>query len=190
MANISTRPLQIKPKPRHNRFVSWGFYLLLFVVVLWGVNAWRTMGVPDEAPDFSGVLIHGDDRSGAHISLAEFRAQHEGNPVALHFWAEWCPVCRTEENSISRLLADGDIAVLTIATQSGDGDAVFNTLEERELNWPAVLDTDGRILKQYELPGVPSFVVIAPDGSVSSADMGYTSEIGMRLRLWMATLGS
>jgi thiol-disulfide isomerase/thioredoxin len=185
MADISMRPLQNKPVRRHNPWVTRGFYLLLFIVVIWGVNAWRTKGVPAEAPDFAGVQVHGDGRSSSAVSLASFRARHPGEAVALHFWAEWCPVCRTEENSISRLLDDG-LPVLTIATQSGDGDAVYATLQERGLRWPAVLDPDGRILAMYRLPGVPALVVIAPDGTVSSAEIGYTSEIGMRLRLWLA----
>lgn len=186
MANISTRPLQPKIRPRHNRWVTRGIYLLMFLVVVFAVNAWRTKSVPDTAPAFTGVLIDGSQRSGTAISLAEFRARHPGQPVALHFWAEWCMVCRAEQGSISSLVEDGDIAVLTIATQSGDGDAVHAVLQERGLDWPTVIDEDGRISDAFRLPGVPSFVVIDPNGNISSADMGYTSEIGMRLRLWWA----
>lgn len=188
MANISSKPLEHKRKPR-NPWPLRGVYLLLFLAVVFGLNAWRTKAVPEQAPDFSGVLLQGDDRTGEPVSLAAFRAAHPGQPVALHFWADWCPVCRTEQHSISSLVGDGDIALLTIATQSGDGDAVHAVLVERELDWPTVIDEDGRILDAYRLPGVPSFVVIAPDGSIASADMGYTTEIGMRLRLWWAGLG-
>ena len=43
----------------------------------------------------------------------------------------------------------------------------------------------GRTLGPRE-PAVPAFIVIAPDGRISSASVGYTTEIGMRLRLWWA----
>lgn len=178
--------------------------LLLLILVVYGVNAWRTQEVPKAAPEFGGVFIGGAfidgaglDGSGAHglpvdqagtrtITLAEFRAHHAGKPVALHFWAEWCPVCRTEENSISRLARDDDTPVLTIAMQSGDIAAVQRVLAKRELAWPTVVDEHGDIARTYRLPGVPSFVVLDAQGRVYSADMGYTSEAGMRLRLWLA----
>lgn len=176
------------------RRVQWKSHavtLLLFIAVVYGVNAWRTQEVPKAAPGFSGAFIDGALVNGASagagtISLAEFRARHAGKPVALHFWAEWCPVCRTEENSISRLARDADTPVLTIAMQSGDIAAVQRVLAARELAWPTVIDEHGDIARAYRLPGVPSFVVLDAQGRVYSADMGYTSEAGMRLRLWLA----
>lgn len=166
------------------RRVQWKSHavtLLLFVAVVYGVNAWRTQEVPHAAPEFAGMLA-----DGTALTLAEFRSRHAGRPVALHFWAEWCPVCRTEENSISRLVRDRDTPVLTIAMQSGDAAAVRQVLRERELAWPALVDEHGDIARAFRLPGVPSFVVLDAQGRVYSADMGYTSEAGMRLRLWLA----
>ncbi len=156
--------------------------LLLVIAVVYGVNAWRTQEVPPEAPDFAGVLA-----DGTPLTLAQLRARHAGQPVALHFWAEWCPVCRTEEHSISRLVRDADTPVLTIAMQSGSAQAVQGVLRERGLDWPVLVDEDGELARLYGLPGVPTFVVIDADGRVYSADMGYTSEFGMRLRLWLAS---
>lgn len=165
------------------RTIDWRAHLAtlaLVVIVVVAVNAWRTRDVPVQAPDFAGVLA-----DGRPITLAQFRAQHPGQPVALHVWADWCPVCRTEQHSISRLLDSGR-PVLTVAMQSGDAAAVTATLQQRNLAWPAVVDEDGTIARRLHLPGVPAFVVIAADGSISSAELGYTSEIGMRLRLWLA----
>lgn len=153
----------------------------LLLVLVWGLNAWRTRDVPPVAPNFAGELT-----DGTRLTLAEFRAQHAGQPVALHFWAEWCPVCRTEEHSISRLVRDTDTPVLTVAMQSGNAAAVRAVLAERRLAWPALVDEPGDVARRYGLAGVPAFVVIDTDGRVYSADLGYTSEIGMRVRLWLA----
>lgn len=58
----------------------------------------------------------------------------------------------------------------------------------RELPWATVADPDGTLLTRYGLKAVPAFVVVAPDGRLSSVSVGYTSEAGMRLRLWWAGL--
>lgn len=156
--------------------------LVLLVVVLYGINTWRTQDVPAIAPDFHGLLA-----DGTPVTLAGFRARHPGQPVALHFWADWCPVCRTGEHSISRLVRDTDTPVLTIATQSGDAGNVRRVLRERELDWPALVDEDGALLRRYALPGVPAFVVIDASGRVAGTQVGYTTEIGMRVRMWLAS---
>ena len=43
------------------------------------------------------------------------------------------------------------------------------------------------IFRQYGFRGVPAFVVIDPSGEIRSISLGYTSEIGLRLRLWWAS---
>lgn len=166
---------------RHIRWRSHLITLLLVLAVVYGINLWRTQDVPAVAPDFHGLLA-----DGTPITLAGYRARYPGQPVALHFWADWCPVCRTEEHSVSRLLRDAGTPVLTIATQSGDAGNVRRVLQERELDWPALVDEDGALLRRYALPGVPAFVVIDADGRVVDTQVGYTSEAGMRLRLWLA----
>ncbi len=155
--------------------------LALFIAVLVGVNAWQTRNMPSgKAPEFSTSLSNGET-----ISLRQWRAQHPNQAVALHFWADWCPICKTEEHSISRI--NGDWPVLTIAMQSGDAAKVRSVLSKRQLNWLTAIDTSGQITKWYGFGGVPAFVVIDANGNIASATMGYTTEIGMRLRLWWAS---
>ena len=103
--------------------------------------------------------------------------------IALIFWAEWCPICRTEEGSISNLTQDKTLAFIPIATQSGNAQNVRRIFKERGLNWNAVVDESGEIFRSYQLVGVPAFIVINPDGTVRNVQTGYTSEAGMRLRM-------
>lgn len=160
---------------------------LLLLALLWAVQAWQTRDVPSgAAPDFSAAAVLPPDRDAAMLSLAQWRAAHRGRPVALHFWAEWCGICRLEQHSVTRLAADWP--VLTVATQSGAAPAVHAVQARRELPWATVADPDGTLLTRYGLKAVPAFVVVAPDGRLSSVSVGYTSEAGMRLRLWWAGL--
>lgn len=157
--------------------------LLIVVTITWGVNAWQTRQLPaGPAPDFAAVLVGalGADR----VSLEAWRAQHPGRAVALHFWAEWCPICRAEEGSISSVQQDWP--VLTVAMRSGNEDQVARVLLQRRLPWSAAIDDDGRLAARYGLGSVPAFVVLDAQGRIRHASVGYTPELGMRLRLWLA----
>ncbi|MBK7027575.1 MAG: hypothetical protein IPH40_12295 [Polaromonas sp.] len=98
--------------------------LALFIAVMVGVNAWQTRNMPSgKAPEFSTSLSNGET-----ISLRPWRAPQPNHAVALHFWADRCPICKTEEHSISRI--NRDWPVLTIAMQSGDAAKVRSVLSK------------------------------------------------------------
>ncbi|HQV40473.1 MAG: protein disulfide oxidoreductase [Moraxellaceae bacterium] len=170
-------------KPVVSRWRRVGLHLLTVLLVLSvvvAVNVWRTRDAPaGVAPPIVGVLA-----SGQQITLDEFRAQHAGRPVALYFWAEWCPVCRAEAHVVTRVMKD--YPVLTIAMQSGSVAEVAQVLQKRELDWPTLVDADGAITRQYGLPGVPGLVLLDTQGMIRFVEVGYTTEIGLRLRLWWA----
>ncbi len=161
--------------------------LLLLLLVLAGVQLWQTRDVPAGlAPELPLTLLR-PDGSLASTTLAEWRALHPGQAVAIHFWADWCPICRTEEHSITRL--GRDWPVLIVAMQSGDATKVGATLRQRDLPWPTVIDPRGEITRAHGLQAVPAFLVIDGQGRVRTPAVGYTTEIGMRLRLWWVSIG-
>lgn len=122
--------------------------------------------------------------NGEEFSLGAWRTAHAESAVALHFWAEWCPICATEAGSVTAVAEDWP--VMTIAMQSGAAEQVASYLRGQGLSWPALVDADGRVTASYGLKGVPAFVVIDHRGVIRSVSTGYTTELGMRLRLWWA----
>ena len=157
---------------------------LLALIVLIGVQAWQTRQVPNGlAPDLP-IQLRRADGGVESTTLQQWRAQHPGQPMALHFWAEWCPICRTEQHSVSRLARDWP--VLSVAMQSGNVDDVGKVLSERQLAWPTVIDQSGELTRAHGFQSVPAFMVIDRDGLMRTPSVGYTSELGMRLRLWWA----
>lgn len=185
---LTTPAPQTAPAPTpaswRQRLRSWLPQLGLALALLLSFHWWQTRHVPSgPAPDFTAPAV--SVQPDAQLSLAQWRAAHPGQPVALHFWAEWCGICRLEEGNVSRVAADWP--VLTVAMRSGPVPQVRQTLSQRGLNWPTVVDTDAQIARHYGLRAVPALVVITPDGRIASASVGYTSTWGMRLRLWWAS---
>jgi thiol-disulfide isomerase/thioredoxin len=160
--------------------------VVVFLAAMVMVQSWQTKDVPSGlAPDFEIMLAQADGEDHT-LSFQSWRARHPGQAVVLHFWADWCPICRTEENSITRLGADWP--VLTVAMQSGTPEHVRQVLQQRQLPWNTALDNNGDITKAYGFKAVPAFVVVDANGQLRTPTTGYTSEIGMRLRLWWVML--
>ena len=158
----------------------------MVVAVFVAAQAWQTRKVPGgAAPDFAVTVARADGSVGT-TTLAEWRAAHPGEPVALHFWADWCPICRTEENSVTRLSQDWP--VLTVAMQSGDAAKVAQVLRKRALPWQAAIDPRSDITRAHGFSAVPAFVVVDAAGQLRVPTVGYTTEVGMRMRLWWAKL--
>ncbi len=168
------------PPARRRRWQRWLIDAALIALVFAAVQLWQTRHVPvGPAPAFAGPLA-----AGGQGSLAAWRAAHPGGPVAVYFWADWCPICKAQQGSISGLAEDWP--VLTVAMQSGDAADVAKVLTERGLPWPTVVDEDGAISTRYGLAGVPALAVIDAEGRLRSVAVGYTTQLGMQLRLWWA----
>lgn len=186
MPSLSRAPRPSTAPPWRARLTRWARDGALLLALLWAVQAWQTRDVPrGAAPDFNAAAVSA--RPDAQLSLAQWRAAHPGQPVALNFWAEWCPVCKLEQDNVSQVA--GHWPVLTVAMRSGDVTAVRRELERRQLPWATVVDPDGAIAARYGVRAVPAFIVIDAEGRVSAGSVGYTTTAGMWLRLVRAAWG-
>lgn len=159
---------------------GWLLELLIALLLFGGFQAWRTRAVPSgPAPQFSGTLI-----DGKAFDLAQWRQAHAGQAQLIYFWADWCAVCKTTAGNVSAVA--GEHPVLSVAIQSGDTAQVAATMQAAGYRWPTLADPRAHLLRDYGLPGVPAFIVIDPQGQIAYTSLGYTSESGLRLRLWRA----
>jgi thiol-disulfide isomerase/thioredoxin len=160
--------------------------LLMVVGVVFAVQFWQTRDVSSAAvPDVPMVVLM-PDGSRTVTTLRSLVERHGGVPVALHVWADWCPICKAEEGTITSLARDWP--VITVAMQSGDAAKVASVLRQRELPWVTALDSRGEFSQQIGFRAVPAFAVIDADGRLRMPAVGYTTSLGMRLRLWWVRL--
>ncbi len=161
---------------RSRRWARRGIELALIVALIFGLRAWQQRDiVTGLAPELEGVLL-----DGRAASLAELR----GKLVLVHFWAVWCPVCALEEGSIDAIAQD--YQVITVAMHSGSDVEVASYLKESGLDFPVLNDPAGVYANRWGVTAVPASFVIDTDGRIRFTEIGYSTGIGLRIRLWLA----
>jgi thiol-disulfide isomerase/thioredoxin len=152
--------------------------LVVLLLIVAALHAYTTRTtISGTAPAFAGTLLRGTP-----VSLNAMR----GEPVLVHFWATWCPVCRTEQGSVASVAQD--YQVVTVAMQSGGAHEVEQYLNEQGVRMPVLVDNKAVLAQRYGVTGVPTTFVVDGDGKIRFVEVGYTTELGIRLRLWLASL--
>ena len=169
----------VKAGATRRRILRYAVELLVVLAIILGVRAWQQQGVVSgPAPALAGVLLDGEK----YFSLS--LAALNGQPVLVHFWATWCPVCRAEQGSIEALAKE--YPVITVAMQSGAAETVSAHLNKEALSFPVINDPDGTIAAQWGVRAVPASFVVDGAGRIRFVEVGYTTGVGLRLRLWWA----
>lgn len=160
---------------KRRRWLAWLRDGVLLFAVLAAVQWWQARDlVSGRAPSLVGHLVDG----------TPFQLDASRGPYLVHFWATWCPVCRLEQDSIDAI-AD-NLPVVTVATTSGTADELAAYLAEHGLRMPVLVDEDGEIARAWGINGVPATFVIDRAGEIRYAGMGYSTGMGLRIRMWWA----
>jgi peroxiredoxin len=153
--------------------------VLLFAALVTGIRVWQQRDMAEgQAP-----ALHGLDLAGQPYVLPA----HPGKPMLVHFWGTWCAVCRSEQASIDAL-AHGKAEVVTVALKSGAPSEVARFMREQGIDFPVVNDPDGALAKEWGVHGVPASFILDAQGRIRFVEVGYTTETGLRLRLWLARM--
>lgn len=163
------------------RLKNWTINLLILLAGYVAIQAFLTRDAPTQgaAPPLTGITL---DRKAIDL------AQLKGKPVLIQFWATWCGICRSTHGFIDNIAEDYE--VITIASQSGSSDNVAKHVKEYGITAPVLVDHNGVLAKRFGIKGFPTMFVIDKQGRIYDAEVGFTTEWGLRFRLWMANLNS
>jgi thiol-disulfide isomerase/thioredoxin len=120
---------------------------------------------PKAAPDFSLP-----DIDGQQVSLQQYR----GKVVFLNFWATWCIPCREEMPVLERLhqtYYTQDLAIISIDLKES-ADQVKTFFQKHSLSFPALLDQNGSVFRDYLVAGMPTTYLIGRDGTLLARGVG------------------
>lgn len=114
------------------------------------------------------------DTQGKNRSLTEYLAE---GPVLISFWATWCVPCKKEMPGLIEIwntYSDSGLTLLAIAVDTPRTQAKVKSYA-RSQSWemPVLLDTSGKLLRQYQGNNPPMTILIDPAGEMVFKHSGY-----------------
>jgi len=168
---------------RGARLKRLAFELLVVIVIVAGVQAWRardllpaderTLAPPLELRDLDG-------RNWSAESLS-------GRPAVIYFFAPWCGVCAASSPQLRwfhRWRGD-EVTVLLVGLDWAEAGELHAYAARHELPMP-VLAGDAATGAAWRVRGYPTYYVVDAQGRIAARDVGFTTTIG----LWLRTLGT
>ena len=102
-------------------------------------------------------------------------SQHlAGKVVVLNFWATWCGPCKEEMPSLARLQSQFDPRQFQVVTVTTDvyPQGITQFLEHLGVRLPVLFDEDQELSRQFMVRGLPTTVLIGPDGKAIGRAVG------------------
>lgn len=163
---------------QQRRWFRWTREAVVVLLIVLVIGAWQTRGhVSGQAPDFRLRTL-----AGGEVSLSGLA----GKPVMLVFWAPWCGVCKAQSGNVDRVLRwAGDGAhVISLAAAYGSVGEVEAAAQAEGMTYPVLLGSD-RLAAEYRVEAYPTVYFLDSHGRVKHSAVGYTTTLGMLLRLWL-----
>ncbi len=180
--NDDVKPLDKEvEKPWRRYFKKAGsiaLQLIVLMALIWLLDFWMTRNTVHETPP----PIHQMTLSGEEFSLDNLK----GEPSIIHFWGTWCPICNIEQGTIESM--GKSYPMMTIAMRSGSDAEIADYLIEKGVSYRVINDNSGAISNRYGVSAVPTTFILDREGVIRFVTQGYSSELGLRFKLWLASL--
>jgi peroxiredoxin len=106
--------------------------------------------------------------------LTNFPQEYEGKVVVIRFWADWCPFCESEMQSIEpvyQAYRSKGLVILALNVRQ-DRDTATAFIEKLNISYPALLDSEGEVAREYGVIGLPTTFVIDREGRLHTRIIG------------------
>ena len=164
-------------RPRWRRWLREGIIIVvLFTLVSLGVDVWRSRDMPStEIPVQALQTIHQQP--------IDLKAMSAEKPVLIYFWATWCSACKLVSPTVNWL--SDDYPVVSVAIRSGSDARLNGYMNQKEYGFPVINDEQGLISHSWGIMATPT-VVIVRQGKVESISTGFSTPLGLWLRMLLA----
>lgn len=105
-------------------------------------------------------------------------SSHKDRPALFFFWTTWCPYCRTEIKMLDRMAPQMQKEGIEVfAVNIGEPDyRVLKFLGQNMLVLRVLLDRDGRAADNYDVIGVPTYIILDRTGRVVSRQNSFPGD--------------
>jgi peroxiredoxin len=97
-------------------------------------------------------------------------SDYEGEVLVLHFWATWCPYCRSEIPELKELQSQWASKGVRVLAVSSDADEakLRAFVSQQGLTYPVIADAarEASLSEQYAVQGIPVTYIIGRDGRI------------------------
>jgi len=104
------------------------------------------------------------DAHGKQFNLSDYR----GKVTVVNFWASWCPPCVEEIPSLNRLneqMKDQPFELISV-NYADSPKMIRDFLKKVHVDFPVLVDPDGKTAQRWKVFGFPSTFVIGKDGKI------------------------
>ncbi|RKZ67517.1 MAG: hypothetical protein DRQ44_05540 [Gammaproteobacteria bacterium] len=137
-------------------------------------ETWTITAVPEllqiypENPPAPALALQ--DIEGKRYNLKD----HQGKVIVLNFWATWCPPCVEEIPSLGRLqkaFSKDDLLVWSVDIGESKNE-VEKFLNNVQANFPVLLNSEGDMVKQWQIIAFPTTFIIDRHGNIKLTYFG------------------
>ena len=172
------RKIKSLRKNKYNAMLMDAVLLFLFLMALsWWLNRGSLAADNRPAPDFNLMAL-----DGVSYQLSDYK----GQDVLVYFFAPWCSICRLSADNLNDLRAArtaDELLIVMVALSYESRAEVDAFVADLDLQIPVLLGSEQQ-MSDYQIVGFPTYYVIDEAGTLASKSMGYSTELGMRVRTW------
>lgn len=133
------------------------------------------------SPDFEARTLTGEK-----IKLSDLH----GKVVMLNFWASWCPPCRAELPTVSKLYNEfKEKGLVVYGVNDEERGTARKYLEKEGLTLPTIDDSSEKAHRLYRVSAIPTVFLISADGKVVKWMRGGHNEESLRTALKSVGIG-
>lgn len=103
-----------------------------------------------------------------------FPDQYRGQVVAIRFWADWCPFCRSEMTALEpvyRQYRDRGLIILAVNVMQPP-ETVKKFVAELGISYDVLLDQQGEVMRSYRVMGLPMTFIVDRQGVIRARIVG------------------
>lgn len=108
----------------------------------------------------------------------------DSRPILIHIWATWCPTCKLEASNIQAI--SKKYQVLTFVVKSGTDTKVKKYMNDNNLDFKTINDTDGLLADKFNVSAYPTTLIYNKNKELIFSEVGYTSTLGLWIRMLFA----